>query len=133
MRLPRSTATLEGLSVECTFCNVEMSTHSGGGGTVRYFHCPSCQRWVSSMYQEVFQADTKVRLRPTEELRQSAYTAVRDRLDRWLRSLDRKDPYRQLGCSPFDSDETLRAKYRELAKANHPDRGGNPEVMREIN
>ncbi|MBL9038597.1 MAG: J domain-containing protein [Archangium sp.] len=85
------------------------------------------------MYQEVFQADTKVRLRPTEELRQSAYTAVKNRLDTWLRSLDRKDPYRRLGCSPFDSDETLRAKYRELAKANHPDRGGNPEVMREIN
>ncbi len=126
------TTSLEGLDVECTHCNLRMTGHTGSGGQIRYFHCPSCQRWVSSVYQEVFRGDAKLRTRAAEPVR-SPFEAVKDRLDKWLRSLDHQDPYRALGCSPFDSDETIRLKYRELARQHHPDRGGNAESMRVIN
>ena len=126
------TTQLEGLDVECTHCSIRMTAHTGSGGQIRYFHCPSCQRWASSSYQEVFRADAKLRTREHVEPK-STFEAVKDRLDRWLRSLDHQDPYRALGCSPFDSDETIRLKYRALARQHHPDRGGNIETMRAIN
>ncbi len=132
MRTAQACTTLEGVDVECTHCSVRMSPHTGSGGQIRYFHCPSCQRWVSSVYQEVFRADAKVRTRAPEAER-STFDAVKDRLDRWLRSLDHEDPYRTLGCSPFDTDETIRLKYRALARQHHPDRGGSAETMRSIN
>jgi len=42
------------------------------------------------------------------------------------RPVERPEPppdaaYAVLGASPYDSDEALRRKYRELAKRNHPD------------
>lgn len=132
MRTAQACTTLEGLDVECTHCSLRMTAHTGSGGHIRYFHCPSCQRWVSSVYQEVFRSDAKLRTLAHEAPR-SPFEAVKHRLDQWLRSLDHQDPYRALGCSPFETDEQIRLKYRELARLHHPDRGGNPETMRVIN
>lgn len=51
-----------------------------------------------------------------------------------------KDPYKILGVSPSDSDETIKAAYKELVKKYHPDNyAGSPlgetadEKMSEIN
>jgi DnaJ-domain-containing protein 1 len=61
------------------------------------------------------------------------FGAAGDRLRAWLRSLDRQDPYRELGVSPLDSEATIRERYRELARRYHPDRGGDAEAMRRLN
>lgn len=126
---------LEGVEVECTHCGVRMTSHRGSGQRVKYFRCGSCDRWVSSTYTEVFKADTKVRThpeRPATEVSE-AFGSVKNRLERWLVALDDQDPYRLLGVSPMDSPESIRARYLELAMASHPDRGGSPELMRDLN
>lgn len=127
------TTTFEDVDVECTHCEVRMTSHVGSGGKIRYFHCPSCQRWTTSVYSEVFRADTKMRTRRPLEAVKSSFDQVKDRLDRWLRSLDDQDPYRALGCSPMDSEQTIRERYRALARQHHPDRGGHADEMRRIN
>lgn len=132
MRSAKS-VTLENVDVECTHCGVTMSSSSGGGGTIRYFQCPKCQRWVSSMYTEVFRADTKVRTRSTTPAPTTSLGGVKDRLEAWLKSLDAKNPYRVLGCVESDSDEVIRERYRALARKHHPDAGGDEAMMRSIN
>lgn len=131
-RTPQQTTTLQDVDVECTHCGVRMSQHTGSG-SVRYFHCPTCHRWVTSMYTEVFKADAKVRTRAPVPEGPTPFDRVKDRLERWLASLDSQDPYKVLGVSPMDSDARIREAYRELAIANHPDRGGSADKMREIN
>jgi hypothetical protein len=129
-----ATTTLEDVDVECTHCRVKMSTHLGSGARVRYFHCAKCHRWVSSTYSEVLRADAKVRSRPKEDGGFfSSFDQVKERLEQWLTVLDGKDPYRTLGVAPSDSPERIRERYRELAVAHHPDRGGSIDRMREIN
>jgi len=128
-----STTALEDKDVECTHCKTKMTSHLGSGRTVRYFNCTSCQRWVSSSYTEVFRADGKVRTRPQEPAAKTSFDQVKDRLDRWLAAVEDQDPYRTLGVSPMDPGDRIREAYRELAIANHPDRGGSPEKMRQIN
>jgi DnaJ-domain-containing protein 1 len=89
---------------------------------------------VSSTYSEVLRADAKVRSRPKSDGGFfSSFDQVKERLENWLSALDAKDPYRALGVSPADTQERIRERYRELAVANHPDRGGSIEKMREIN
>ncbi len=125
---------LENVDVECTHCGVTMTSSIGGGGTVRYFRCPKCQRWVSSMYTEVFGADVKVRTRtPMASAQPTATSSVKERLEAWLRSLDAKNPYRVLGCDEADSDEVIRERYLSLAKHHHPDAGGDEATMRSLN
>jgi hypothetical protein len=127
--------TLSDVDVECTQCGVRMSARLGSGGKVKYFRCGSCHRWVSSTYAEILRADAKVRMRRPcdDEAEDEAFAKVKDRLERWLASLDDQDPYRLLGVSPFDSSETVRERYRELAFATHPDRGGSVDRMRQLN
>jgi hypothetical protein len=128
-----ATTCLEDVDVECTHCRVKMSTHLGSGATVRYFNCPSCHRWVSSSYAEVFRVDAKVRTRRHNAAGKATFDEVKGRLDRWLAAVEDQDPYRTLGVSPMDTAERIRDAYRELAIANHPDRGGDPVRMRQIN
>lgn len=129
-----TTVSLHDVDVECTQCGVTMSSSLGGGGTIRYFRCPSCQRWVSSMYTEVFRADTKVRTRaPSAVTPAPSLGGARDRLEAWLKSLDVRNPYRVLGCHESDSDEVLRERYRALARKHHPDAGGDEATMRQLN
>src|SRR5439155_24485053 len=84
---------------------------------------------------EVFRADAKVRRIPRSEggARGDGFRQVKDKLDRWLQALEEKDPYRVLGVSPLDTPEAIRDRYRVLARAHHPDRGGSAEKMRELN
>jgi hypothetical protein len=133
MRTAKSVA-LENVDVECTACGVTMTSSTGGGGTIRYFRCPKCQRWVSSMYTEVFRADVKVRTRTPGQVQAVANgSGVKDRLEAWLKSLDAKNPYTVLGCSESDSDEHIRERYRALARKHHPDAGGDEATMRALN
>jgi hypothetical protein len=124
--------TLEGVDVECTHCGVRMTGHTGSG-SIRYFHCPSCQRWASSMYTDVFRADSKMRPRAPGTQTQASYAQVKSRLTQWLETLSSSDPYAFLGASRTDSEVTLREKYRELARKFHPDRGGDATQMRRLN
>ncbi len=122
--------------VECTHCGVEMSSHVGSSGTIRYFHCPSCSRWTTSMYTEVLRADTKMRARKfgAAAVSQPARAStVKERLESWLQSLSSNDPYKTLGVIPSISDAALRERYLALARTNHPDRGGSSDEMRKIN
>lgn len=41
--------------------------------------------------------------------------------------------WKVLGVPPDATREEVRAAYRELAKRHHPDQGGNPETMTQIN
>jgi hypothetical protein len=136
MKATRTVVTaLDDVDVECTHCGIKMSTSLVSGSLVRYFRCASCHRWVTSCYTEVFQADAKVRRHPkaldTEP--QPSFDGVKHRLERWLAALDDQDPYRMLGVSPLDSPEAIRDRYRALALENHPDRGGSPDRMRDLN
>lgn len=125
--------TVETVDVECTHCGVRMSSHTGGGGTVRYFHCPSCSRWTTSMYTEVFRADSKMRPRRPGDDARPPMGSVKDRLENWLAAISVADPYRTLGVSPEASDHALRERYLALARQHHPDKGGRAEDMRRIN
>src|SRR5690606_16110636 len=127
--------TLENVAVECTHCNARMEMHVGGGGGIRYFRCSSCSRWVTSMYAaDALKADVKMRTRPLRQAgEQLVNAATRSKLERFLGALEASDPYRTLGMSPHASPDQLRARYRELAMAAHPDRGGSAEQMRELN
>ena len=127
-------AALENVDVECTFCGVTMTAHLGSGARVRYFRCPGCSRWVTSSYTDVFRADAKVRTCPKREVQApGTFAQVKERLERWLSSLDRENPYRTLGVTPADSMAAVRDRYLKLAHANHPDRGGSAETMGRIN
>ena len=128
-------STLEDVDVECTHCGVEMTSHVGSSRQIRYFHCPSCSRWSTSMYTEVFRADTKMRSRRHDAPEKVATPSgsVKQRLESWLKSLSGNDPYRTLGVIPSISDVGLRERYLALARAHHPDRGGAVEDMRRIN
>ena len=127
--------TLEDVDVQCTHCGVKMTAHLGSGTTVRYFRCATCLRWVTSAYTEVFKADAKMRAYPKrpEAPRPAEFDAVKGRLERWLAALEDQDPYKMLGVSPLDSPEVIRDRYRALALANHPDRGGSVEKMQQLN
>lgn len=121
--------------MECRACGVAMTAHVGGGGTMKYFRCPRCRRWISSTYADVLRSDSKFQARPAGAPQKSNadFEAVKSRLERWLSSLDDQDPYRLLGVSPMDSEVRVKTRYRELAMQSHPDRGGNAERMRALN
>ncbi|MCI0669523.1 MAG: J domain-containing protein [Myxococcaceae bacterium] len=126
--------TLENVEVECTHCGVRMTQHQGSGNAVRYFRCASCRRFISSSHTDILRADSKMRthaVRPAQEVVPMA--SVKARLERFLAAVEDQDPYRVLGVSPLDSAERVRTRYRELALQCHPDRGGTPERMREVN
>lgn len=112
-----------------------MTSHLGSGKQIRYFHCPSCSRWTTSVYTEVLRADSKMRTRKplTEQAHTSGFGSVKERLDRWLRSLELNDPWKTLGVVPEISDVALRERYLSLARQHHPDHGGKAEDMRRIN
>jgi ribosomal protein S27AE len=125
--------TLENVDVECTHCGVRMARHEGP--RIKYFRCGSCHRWVSSSYTDVLRGDVKMRTHPVKEKTDAdaRFLAVKNRLESWLAALDERDPYQVLGVSPSDPLEVVRARFRELALAQHPDRGGCEAKMRELN
>jgi hypothetical protein len=141
---------LSDVDVECQACGVTMEARSGGGGTVRYFRCPRCRRWVSSMYAEVLKSGAHFRIRPgagasvasavdaaevPDEPKSdfTEFSEVKSRLERWMSALEEQDPYRILGVSPMDPHEVVKRRYRQLAMQEHPDRSGNIDRMRALN
>jgi hypothetical protein len=123
------------MRVECTHCRVPMTPHAGQG-SIQYFRCGSCERWVSSAYAEVLSAGANFRTRPagsSPERKQEGFEAVKERLERWLAALEEGDPYRVLNVSPLDTDERVKARYHELALERHPDRGGSQAEMQRLN
>jgi hypothetical protein len=133
-RMPAQAEVPEPVTVECTYCGVEMSEHSAAASGVRYFRCHSCRRCFSSMYAEIFRADAKVRVVGAKQsCAADDFAAVKQRLEHWLLQLDSQDPYRVLGLSRQDTLENIKSRYRELALQRHPDRGGSLESMKELN
>jgi hypothetical protein len=51
------------LLVECTHCQVLMTSWSAPGSLVHYYQCPFCTRTFSSLYGEVFRRHAGARLR----------------------------------------------------------------------
>jgi hypothetical protein len=119
-------------AVECTHCRRRMTEHRGSGGRVQYFRCGSCHRWMSSSYAEVLAGDAAFQKRD-DDAPDEKFEAVKNRLELWLAALDKQDPYRVLGVSPYDTAEAIKKRYRELALEKHPDRGGSADAMRELN
>ncbi len=87
MRNTAATCELEVEELECRHCEVRMTSHEGGGGTVRYYHCPSCSRWASTMYREVLCADTRIRRATQARAVRPVEGTVKERLARWLEGL----------------------------------------------
>jgi DnaJ domain len=129
------TTALDDVDVECTHCGVTMTMQHTAGSRVRYFHCPSCNRWVSSTYTEIFRGDSKLKpaARRADTPAPFSLENVRSRLESWLSALEDQNPYRVLGVSPSDSTEQIRERYRELARAAHPDHGGSQARMQVLN
>jgi hypothetical protein len=87
-------------SVECTRCQVTMTSWSTAGSTVRYFQCPLCARTYSSCYDEVFRAQAGARRvgvpaqqapprrLPMASLEDQRWATVRSRAARWFSRLE---------------------------------------------
>jgi hypothetical protein len=87
-------------SVECTHCQVTMTSWSTGGSPVRYFQCPLCSRTHSSQYDEVFRARAGARrvevpckqaapsTLPMASLEDRRWATVRARAARWFSRLE---------------------------------------------
>lgn len=132
--MPHPVALPKPVTVQCTHCGVEMSEHWAAASRVRYLRCPCCRRCFSSVYDEIFRVDAKVRLVDGKQAcAADDFAAVKERLEHWLLQLESQDPYRVLGLSRQDSLESIKSRYRELALQRHPDRGGTLESMTELN
>lgn len=103
------------------------ATDAADGGA--YWSCPRCARTWSSCYPEALQRRDAPRRATAGD---AGFEEVKRRLEAWLRRLDEQDPWFVLGVRPDAPLDAIRARYRELALAHHPDRGGDPAQMRRI-
>jgi hypothetical protein len=85
------------------------------------------------MYSEVLKSDGGIRRPPPSEGPGPGFDAIKARMTAWMQRLDSEDPYRVLAVDPGASPEAIRDRYRELASRHHPDHGGDPARMREVN
>ena len=120
----------------CELCQTPMTAQGPSASTVRYYHCAGCGRWVASNYgDEMVRAGT-ARIDDTPEATRSQkprdFDKIKERLARWIADIDECDPYQTLGVHPSASEETVRARFHELALRPHPDRGGDPAQMRRL-
>ena len=118
----------------CELCETAMTPHGGASSPERYHHCATCGRWVASTYREELVRGRTARVVATEPppAAKLEFDKVKERMARWMSALEESDPYRTLGLAPSSSDDAIRARYRELALAHHPDRGGDPVAMRRV-
>ena len=86
-------------AIECTHCQVTMTSWSAAGSLVRYFQCPLCARTHSSQYDEVFRARAGARrveavgpsspsALPMASLEAQRWATVRARATRWFSRLE---------------------------------------------
>ena len=120
--------------LECTHCGVAMPAQTRSQSPVRYFCCSRCGRWQSSMYAaDVVRKHAGVRYARPAPRTEPSFDQIKERLETWMARLDREDPNAVLGVGANASPEQVRERYRELAMAHHPDRGGDAAEMRRIN
>ena len=90
-------------AVECTHCQVTMTSWSAPGSPIRYYQCPFCARIHASCYGEAFQPGGGARLvgaqvrpaTPTELPRASQdemrWAGVKQRAARWFARLEAEE------------------------------------------
>ena len=119
-------------ALECTHCGVPLTVLPGAAS--RYLCCPRCGRWQSTMYaSDILKKHAGARCARPAAKPEAGFEQIKARMDAWVARLDREDPAAVLGVSPRATPEQVRERYRELALANHPDRGGDAAQMRRIN
>ena len=121
-------------AIECTHCSVRMTESPRSQSRVRYFCCPRCGRWQSTMYaHDVLRRHAGARFAQPAAEPSPSFDRIKARMDAWNERLDSQDPYAVLEVSPRASADQVRDRYRELAMRHHPDRGGDPAAMRRLN
>jgi hypothetical protein len=87
-------------AVECTHCQVTMTSWSTAGSPVHYFQCPLCARTYCSQYDEVFRARAGARRTgvpshqatpatlPMASPEDQRWATVRARATRWFSRLE---------------------------------------------
>lgn len=90
-------------AVECTHCQVAMTSWSAPGSRIRYYQCPFCRRTHSSLYGEVFArgagarvVDAPVRVAEPAELPMASrhdieWAGVKARAARWFARLEAEE------------------------------------------
>ena len=123
----------DAIGLECKHCHELLVESQPGPSRVRYFRCPSCGRWSSSMYATEMKREAGVQPRRPEPQQDPKFEQVKDRLEAWLAHLEQRDPLSVLGLPFRATPEQIRERYRQLASQHHPDHGGDPARMREVN
>jgi hypothetical protein len=85
------------------------------------------------MYSEMLTSNGGIRRPPPSEGLGPGFDAIKARMTAWMQRLDSEDPYRILDIEPSASADAVRDRYRELASKHHPDHGGDPAKMRQVN
>lgn len=88
-------------SVECTSCNVLMTSWSAAGSPVRYYRCPTCSRTFCSAYGEVFERGAGARVVeraepaapepaavPLASAEEQSWRELKGRANRWFERLE---------------------------------------------
>ena len=87
-------------AVECTHCQVTMTSWATAGSPVHYFQCPLCARTYASYYDEVFRARAGARrvgvpaqqaaptTLPMASREDQRWATVRARASRWFSRLE---------------------------------------------
>ena len=87
-------------AVECTHCQVTMTSWATAGSPVHYFQCPLCARTYCSQYDEVFRARAGARRTgvpsqqaapatlPMASPEAQRWATVRARASRWFNRLE---------------------------------------------
>jgi hypothetical protein len=123
----------DAIALECTHCQVVMTPAPQGESRVRYFCCPSCHGWATTMYSDAVLRHAGARLHRPAPRGGVDFEAVKQRMSAWTARLDREDPFQTLGVAPNTSADVVRERYRELAHRHHPDVGGDSAEMGRVN
>ena len=119
-------------TLHCELCSQAMSAHNPATSSIRYFHCAGCGRWVASSYREDLLRGGTTRSAVASREGEAEFERVKQKMALWMERLDQADPFHVLGVSPSAPEESIHARFRELALQHHPDRGGDPARMRRI-
>jgi hypothetical protein len=116
-------------SVECTTCQITMTSWSPAGSTVRYFQCPLCVRTYASPYDEVFRARAGARrvgvplhqarpaTLPMASRDDQQWAGVRLRATRWFSRLELEERSMSRALSPAGPRQRLGAPSAALVAA----------------